>query len=116
MKSGKRFLFFLIPAVLYLLASLVTVFVAGERLRDTAIPQGIDRNSPATVEQLRVDLNRIEYDELCNIPDIGPALAERILEYRSEHGMFQAVAELDSVPGIGEKKLKLLMEYVYVED
>lgn len=116
MKSGKRFLFFLIPAVLYLLASLMTLFVAQERLRDTVITQRTDRSSPATVEELRVDLNRIEFDELCNIPDIGPTLAERILEYRAEHGMFQTVEELDSVPGIGEKKLKLLMEYVYVED
>ncbi len=116
MKSGKRFLLFLVPAVLYLLASLTTLFFAQERLRDTSIPKAVDRMCPATVEELRVDLNKVDFDELCNIPNIGPTLAERILQYRLEHGAFRTVEELDQVPGIGEKKLKLLMEYVYVEE
>ena len=116
MKSGKRFLLFLIPAILYFLCSLGVLFFASERQRDTLVATATDRHHPATVEELRVDLNRIDYDELATIPGIGKSLAERIIQYRLEHGAFSSVEELDHVSGIGEKKLKTLMEYVYVEE
>lgn len=116
MKSGKRFLFFLLPVVLYLLGALGFLFVSESLHRDLSVPTASDRTSPASAEDLRVDLNRVDYDELVNIPSIGPKLARQILQYRLEHGDFESVKELDLVPGIGEKKLELLMDYVYVED
>ncbi|MBO7724999.1 MAG: helix-hairpin-helix domain-containing protein [Thermoguttaceae bacterium] len=51
-----------------------------------------------------VDLNRAGKEELVLLPEIGPALAERILEYRAAAGGFRSKDELLKVKGIGEKK------------
>jgi competence protein ComEA len=65
----------------------------------TAAPPGVKPSlGSATVEQL---------DE---IDGIGPTLAERIAEYRTENGGFSSLDELDEVDGIGEARLKTLKE------
>jgi len=54
---------------------------------------------PQTAE--KVDLNRGDAEALEAIPGIGPALAQRILEYRKDKGAFLSVEEIIAVPGIG---------------
>lgn len=51
----------------------------------------------------RVDINTATADELEELPDIGPVLAQRIVEYRQDHGGFRSVDELKDVSGIGDK-------------
>ena len=51
-----------------------------------------------------VDLNRAGKDELVLLPEIGPALADRILEYRAAAGGFRSKDELLKVKGIGGQK------------
>jgi competence protein ComEA len=48
-----------------------------------------------------LDLNSATLDELENLPGIGPVTAQKILDYRQQHGAFHSVAELQGVPGIG---------------
>lgn len=52
-----------------------------------------------------LDINSAPVEELAELPGIGEVLAERIVEYRAEHGPFKAVEELTEVSGIGERKL-----------
>ena len=61
-----------------------------------------------------IDLNSATAEELTVLPGIGPALAERIVEYRREHGEFETVEELIHVSGIGEAKLTELKDRVTV--
>lgn len=61
-----------------------------------------------------VDLNTADLDALDALPRIGPALAERILAWRSENGRFTSVEDLLAVPGIGEKMLEGLRDLVRV--
>jgi competence protein ComEA len=49
-------------------------------------------------------------DQLDEIDGIGPTLAERIVEYRTENGGFGSVDELQEVEGIGEKRFETLRE------
>lgn len=48
-----------------------------------------------------LDLNSATLEQLENLPGIGPVTAQKILDYRQQHGAFHAVAELEGVPGIG---------------
>jgi competence protein ComEA len=48
-----------------------------------------------------LDLNTATLEQLENLPGIGPVTAQKILDYRQQHGAFHAVAELQGVPGIG---------------
>ena len=61
-----------------------------------------------------VNLNTATLDQLDSLPGIGPALAQRIISYREQHGPFRSVQELLNVSGIGEKKFADLRSKVTV--
>ena len=51
---------------------------------------------------------------LDTLPGVGPVLAQRILDWRTEHGRFSSVEELGEVSGIGDKALERLRSKVTV--
>jgi len=67
---------------------------------------------PVTGAGGRVHLNSATLDQLDELPGIGPVTAQKILDYRSEHGAFGSVDELDAVPGIGPATLDELRDLV----
>ncbi|TCJ17325.1 helix-hairpin-helix domain-containing protein [Rubrobacter taiwanensis] len=58
-----------------------------------------------------VRINTATSEELQELPGIGPALAERIIEYRQTHGAFRSLEELENVSGIGPKTLEKIRPY-----
>jgi competence protein ComEA len=73
---------------------------------ETAMPQ----LAPAGL----VNINSANQPELEGLPGIGPALAQAILQYRQEHGLFAEIAELIEVPGIGPGILEQIQELITV--
>ncbi|MBI3087852.1 MAG: helix-hairpin-helix domain-containing protein [Candidatus Omnitrophica bacterium] len=61
-----------------------------------------------------VDLNRATVEDLERLPDVGPATAKKILDYRRQHGRFRRVEDLLDVQGIGPKTLEELRDDVTV--
>ncbi|HEX3003233.1 MAG TPA: helix-hairpin-helix domain-containing protein [Angustibacter sp.] len=61
-----------------------------------------------------VDLNAATPDQLDALPGIGPVLAGRIVDFRSQHGRFTSVDELGDVSGIGDAMLERLRPLVRV--
>jgi competence protein ComEA len=68
--------------------------------------------SGAATPATPVHLNTATLEELDGLPGVGPVTAQRILDYRQEHGAFRSVDELDAVPGIGPARLEQLRELV----
>lgn len=62
----------------------------------------------------KINLNTADSGELQKIRGIGPKFAERILEYRKEHGRFQSADELVNVRGIGPVKFEKMKEQVTI--
>jgi hypothetical protein len=60
----------------------------------------------------KIDLDRADVSEITRLPRIGPALAQRIVAWRAEHGPIGSLARLDSVPGVGAKLLDAIRPFV----
>jgi competence protein ComEA len=60
----------------------------------------------------KVNLNTAGLEELGTLPRVGPVLAQRIVDWRQQHGRFKTVQELDAVDGIGPKLLEALLPLV----
>ena len=90
--------------------------------RQILVPERAPRGAPAAAASgtppaapgLPLDLNTATLEQLDTLPGVGPATAQKILDFREEHGGFGSVDELTQVPGIGEKRLASLKEQVRV--
>jgi competence protein ComEA len=85
--------------VAVVIAVLIVVAASAAVAGDTG-PTGVVNVNTAGAEQLQL------------LPRIGPALAERIIEFRDANGPFASVGELVAVKGIGERSLERLEPYV----
>jgi competence protein ComEA len=61
-----------------------------------------------------VSLNLATASQLACLPGIGPGLAERIVTFRTAHGPFHEVKDLQQVPGFGPVRLSRLAPLVRV--
>ena len=70
--------------------------------------------SPARSAEVQppLNINTASAADLQRLPGIGPALAERIIQHRTEHGRIQDLADLDRVRGIGPAMLARLASLV----
>jgi len=59
-----------------------------------------------------VHLNSATLEQLDALPGVGPVTAQKIMDYRQQHGGFGSVDELDAVPGIGPARLADLRSLV----
>ena len=59
-----------------------------------------------------VHLNTATLEQLDALPGVGPVTAQKILDYRQQHGAFSSVDELDAIPGIGPARLDQLRDLV----
>ena len=57
-----------------------------------------------------VHLNTATVEQLDELPGVGPVTAQKIVEYREQHGAFSSVDDLDAIPGIGPARLEQLRE------
>lgn len=96
--------------------NLARVLSDGEQLIVPAIgaapPEAADGTAPAGDGV--IDLNTADQTALETLPRIGPALAQRIIDWRETNGRFGSVDDLLAVPGIGEKLLAGLRDLVRV--
>lgn len=60
----------------------------------------------------QLNLNTATAEQLEALPGIGPELAQRILEYRTQHGPFKNVEGLSNVKGIAEGKLAKIRDKI----
>jgi competence protein ComEA len=66
---------------------------------------------------LFIDLNRASAEDLAAIPGIGPALAQRIVDYRQAHGPVKKIEELEEkVLGFGPKKVRQIKPYLTIDE
>ena len=62
----------------------------------------------------KININKAALNELETLPGVGASLAERIITYRKENGLFTSIEDLKNVSGIGEKKFENLKDYISI--
>ena len=78
------------------------------------VPSSLDDDLPTPTPNRPplVHVNDASAEELCQLPGIGPSLAEAIIEHRTAYGPFEQLEDLDAVPGLGPAKLESLRAQV----
>ena len=63
----------------------------------------------------RININQASVEELTQLQRVGAKYAQRIVEYRDEHGPFQKPEDIMKVPGVGERTFEVNKERISVE-
>ncbi|MCB6994365.1 helix-hairpin-helix domain-containing protein [bacterium 210820-DFI.6.37] len=83
----------------------------GENLSDLAELSGAEGLSSGDD---KVNINTATSEELQTLSGVGPATAEKILDYRSSNGAFKRIEDLKKIDGIGDKTFEKLKEQIKV--
>lgn len=65
-------------------------------------------------DSLQVNINTADAEELDELPQVGPATAEAIIEHRSTNGLFRSVEDLLEVSGIGPSTIEEIKPFATV--
>ena len=68
-----------------------------------------------TEDVAKININNASVDELLQLKFIGPEFAERIVQYRTEHGPFERAEDIMKVKGIGPKPWDANKDIITVE-
>jgi competence protein ComEA len=80
-----------------------------------SLPGGTDEPDETNGgESELVNINTASLEELDSLPGIGPTIAQRIIDYREEHGGFQTIEDILNVSGIGPSTYDQIKDLITV--
>ena len=75
-------------------------------------PSGTEAGGSASRVGGKVHLSAASADELDELPGVGPVTAQKIVDWRTQHGPFRTLEDLDAIPGIGPARIEQLRDLV----
>ncbi len=73
-----------------------------------------NESTSSSKEGAKVNINTATQNELDGLPGIGPALAQRIIDFREENGNFKSIEDIQNVKGIGNSKFDEIKDKIVV--
>ena len=120
MKKNQWLLFGITAAFICIL---IGIFIGRNHLggQNLNIQSGQTPSLPVTeplkpVGDGRININTATVEQLDLLDGIGTAIAQRIIDYRTEHGPFAEIEDIMKVSGIGAKKFVQIKDYIKVGD
>lgn len=87
--------------------------INGETIDSNGTNTGNESTS-SSKEGAKVNINTATQNELDGLPGIGPALAQRIIDFREENGNFKSIEDIQNVKGIGDSKFDDIKDTIVV--
>jgi competence protein ComEA len=81
----------------------------------TASGKSVPLNAPTKIPGGKININTATLAELDTLPGIGAAIAQRIIDYRSQNGDFKTIEDLKKVRGIGDALLSQIKDLITVQ-
>ena len=85
-----------------------------ERAPQVVYSASLEEVEVESEDSLVININTADVEELDELPEIGPATAEAIVEHRQANGLFRTVDDLEEVPGIGPTTLEEIKPFAKV--
>lgn len=82
----------------------------GEEIKNSESINNENQNN--NINSDKVNINQATVEELDRLPGVGQATANKIINYREEHGDFKSIEELKHVNGIGNKKYEQIKDEI----
>ena len=89
--------------------------VVPQKNSDAGSSQPVEGNLLSAKEKMTsgtISLNTSKLEDLEKLPGVGPATAQKIIDWRNGHGSFSNIDQLKEVGGIGDKKLSKIAPFV----
>jgi competence protein ComEA len=77
--------------------------------------RGAQLNAPTRTPAGKININTATLAELDTLPGIGPAIAQRIIDYRTQNGNFKTIEDLKKVRGIGDALFNQIKDLITVQ-
>ena len=90
-------------------------FEKAANVSETVITLVEDDATGQPADRELININTAIAEQLQTLNGIGEQLAQRIVEYRQEHGPFEDIYDLMGVSGIGAKKLEAIADKITVD-
>jgi len=74
--------------------------------------QVVEEVKEQEVIEQKININTAGLTELQQITGVGPVIAQRIIDYRTEFGLFRVVEDIKNVKGIGEKTFEKMKDQI----
>jgi competence protein ComEA len=79
---------------------------------NTEAVAGVSTTAQSTGE--KININTADLTALDKIPSVGPAIAQRIIDYRTQNGGFKSIDDIKNVKGIGDKTFEKMKDLITV--
>ena len=93
----------------------IVLETSGERTVVERPPETEEKGRTLKTVNFPIDINSATYEELVALPGIGPVKAKAIVEYREKNGPFRSPKDILEVPGIGEKTLEGILDFIEID-
>ena len=113
-KATKTEIFLLLLTAMFVVLACSLYFI--HRTGNGGYTVSVQKGSGAEeITVQKVNINTADAQTLQTLEGIGPALAQRIIAWRAQGGVFETAEDLLKINGIGEKTLEQLREFIITE-